>query len=178
MNHVHYNPSPPSDPDTPHNSNVSVQDVHEPSTCIMGSSTLVQSDPLQDLIISLISYPPHNGLASSSQRKEYPTSQDIHKGKGVDLHKQESLHVKENIKGHGLNEIPQDVGTPTKSNIPPSKSKHTPSPSHLPSILGPYIPSSSMQGQQRHTSLSKFHPSKRTPLHSYLSMHSFPPPNN
>lgn len=54
----------------------------------MSSSTLVQSDPLQDLIISLISYPPHNGLASSSQRKEYATSQDIHKGKGVDLHKQ------------------------------------------------------------------------------------------
>ncbi|GLJ37402.1 hypothetical protein SUGI_0759380 [Cryptomeria japonica] len=167
-----HNPSPPHDPNPTHDSNVSVQDVHEPSTCIMGSSTLVQSDPLQDLIISLISYPPHNGLASSSQRKEYPTSQDIHKGKGVDLHKKESLHVKQDLKVHVYTTHSQDIG------IPLSKSEHIPSPSSLPSILGPYIPSSFMQGKQRHTSLRTFQSSKRTPLHSYPSMHSFPPPSN
>lgn len=80
--------------------------------------------------------------------------------------------MKENVKGHVYTTHSQDVG------IPPSKSKHIPSPSYFPSILGPYIPSSFMQGQKRHTSLSKFHKSKRTPFHSYPSMHSFPPPSN
>lgn len=90
----------------------------------------------------------------------------MYKGKGVDLLKKEPLHVKENIKGRGLSDIPQDVGIPTKP-----KSKHTPSPSSLLSILGPYIPSSPMQDQQRRSSLSTFHPSKRPPYYFYPSIH-------
>ena len=150
----------------------------------MGSSSFVKSSPIHCPIKSSISYTPKNGLPSSSK---YCTHQKYYWVKGTNIAEKsmsKPFPIKENSKGHDLNPKAhsQGVGIPSKY-----RSKCIPPPSPLPSILGPYVPSSiSSQStypipyasQQRHTCWKTFHPSKNITHNSYPSINSIPSPSN
>lgn len=121
------------------------------SPCFPQESTM-PIKPSHDPIIPFKPPPPQNGLASSIKSKKKPFVKKIfqsmhYQRKGLDIHEHDILEppdIKENLHYNGYIAHSQDVGIPHKSYISPVKSKYMPSPSPLPSILGPYIPPSLM----------------------------------